>query len=187
MQGPSHSSGLSRHGHTFTKTSWWVLSLWLLSPPVVWATTSTLSQWPFPGATQNSACIRGPQQCGNQAVPPILFITFALHQPYLTFHFHALEKEMATHSSIHAWRIPGMGEPGGLPSMGLHRVGHDWSDLAAATLSPAHSQAHFNLAAHQGSGKACFLQEGSSGLSRRTCNPDQSLGDKRYSSWWPLL
>ena len=49
-----------------------------------------------------------------------------------TFHFHALEKEMATHSSVFAWRIPGMGEPGGLPSMGLHRVGHDWSDLAAA-------------------------------------------------------
>ena len=42
-----------------------------------------------------------------------------------TFHFYALEKEMATHSSVLAWRIPGMGEPGGLPSMGLHRVGHD--------------------------------------------------------------
>ena len=42
-----------------------------------------------------------------------------------TFHFHALEKEMATHSSALAWRIPGMGELGGLPSMGLHRVGHD--------------------------------------------------------------
>ena len=41
-----------------------------------------------------------------------------------TFHFHALDKEMATHSSVLAWRIPGMGEPGGLPSMGLHRVGH---------------------------------------------------------------
>ena len=49
-----------------------------------------------------------------------------------TFHFHALEKEMATHSSVLAWRIPGMGKPGGLPSMELHRVGHDWSDLAAA-------------------------------------------------------
>ena len=49
-----------------------------------------------------------------------------------TFHFHALEKEMATHSSVLAWRIRGTGEPGGLPSMGLHRVGHDWSDLAAA-------------------------------------------------------
>ena len=42
-----------------------------------------------------------------------------------TFHFHALEKEMATHSSVLAWRIPGMAEPGGLPSLGLHRVGHD--------------------------------------------------------------
>ena len=45
---------------------------------------------------------------------------------------HALEKEMATHSSILAWRIPGTGGPGGLPSMGSHRVWHDWSDLAAA-------------------------------------------------------
>ena len=45
----------------------------------------------------------------------------------VTFHFHALEKEMATHSSVLAWRIPGTGEPGGLPSMGSHRVGHDLS------------------------------------------------------------
>ena len=49
-----------------------------------------------------------------------------------TFHFPALEKEMATHSSVLAWRIPGTGEPGGLLSMGSHRVRHNWSDLAAA-------------------------------------------------------
>ena len=49
-----------------------------------------------------------------------------------TFHFHALEKEMAAYFSVLAWRIPGKGEPGGLPSMGSHRVGHDWSNLAAA-------------------------------------------------------
>ena len=49
-----------------------------------------------------------------------------------TFHFPALEKEMATHSSVLAWRIPGTGEPGGLPSVEPHRVTHDWSDLAAA-------------------------------------------------------
>ena len=49
-----------------------------------------------------------------------------------TFYFHALEKEMATHSSVLAWRIPGIGEPGGLLSMGSHRVRHDCSDLAAA-------------------------------------------------------
>ena len=48
------------------------------------------------------------------------------------FTFHALEKEMATHSSVLAWRIPGMGEPGGLPSMGSHRVGYDGSDLAVS-------------------------------------------------------
>ena len=47
-----------------------------------------------------------------------------------TFYFHALEKEMATHSSVLSWRIPGTGKPGGLPSVGSHRVGHDWSDLA---------------------------------------------------------
>ena len=51
------------------------------------------------------------------------------------FHFHALEKEMATHSSVLAWRIPGTGEPGGLPSMGSHRVGHNRSDLVAAAAS----------------------------------------------------
>ena len=51
-----------------------------------------------------------------------------------TFNFHALEKEMATHSSVLALRIPGTGEPGGLPSMGSHRVGHDWSDLAVAAV-----------------------------------------------------
>ena len=51
-----------------------------------------------------------------------------------TFHFHSLEKEVATHSSVLAWRIPGMAEPGGVSSMGSHRVGHDWSDLAAWTI-----------------------------------------------------
>ena len=53
-----------------------------------------------------------------------------------TFQFHALENEMATHSSVLAWRIPGTGEPRGLPSMGSHRVGHDWRDLAAAAAIP---------------------------------------------------
>ena len=52
-----------------------------------------------------------------------------------TFHFHALEKEMATHCSVLAWRIPGTGEPGGLPFMGSNIVGHDWNDLAVAVAS----------------------------------------------------
>ena len=51
----------------------------------------------------------------------------------LHFHFHTLQKEMATHFSVLAWRIPGTAEPGALLSVGSHRVGHDWSDLAAAT------------------------------------------------------
>ena len=54
-----------------------------------------------------------------------------------TFHFHALEKEMATHSGVLAWRIPGTGKPGGLLSMGSCRVEHDWSDLAAAAAAPS--------------------------------------------------
>ena len=54
-----------------------------------------------------------------------------------TFHFHALVKEMATHSSVLAWRIPGTGAPGGLPSLESHRVGHDCSDLAAAAAAAA--------------------------------------------------
>ena len=71
-----------------------------------------------------------------------------------TFHFHALEKEMATHSSVLAWRILGLGEPGGLPSMGSHRVGHDWSDLATICPKSEHSQSSFlvtrNLSLHLG-------------------------------------
>ena len=58
------------------------------------------------------------QSMGSQRVGHDCNFTF-------TFHFHALEKEMATHSSVLAWRIPGIGEPGGLLSMGPHRVGHD--------------------------------------------------------------
>ena len=57
-----------------------------------------------------------------------------------TLHFHALEKEMATHSSVLAWRIPGTGEPGKMLSMGLHRVGHNWSDLAAAAAAELFSE-----------------------------------------------
>ena len=54
-----------------------------------------------------------------------------------TLHFHALEKEMATHSSVLAWRIPRLGDPGGLPSMGSHRVGHDCDLVAAAAVVAA--------------------------------------------------
>ena len=62
----------------------------------------------------------------------------SLNDFLFTFHFHALEEEMATHSRVLARRIPGTVDPGGLPSMGSHRVGHDWSDLAAAAGSFYH-------------------------------------------------
>ena len=58
---------------------------------------------------------------------------------HFTFHSHALKKEMATHSSVLAWRIPGTEEPGARPSMGSHRVGHDWSDLAAVAAADLRS------------------------------------------------
>ena len=66
-----------------------------------------------------------------------------------TSHFHALEKEMATYSSVLAWRIPGTGEPSRLPSMGSHRVGHDWSNLeataAATKINPwKHGQLNYD-------------------------------------------
>ena len=59
------------------------------------------------------------------AVPGVVKSRTRLNNFTFTFHFHALEKEMATHSSVPAWRIPGTEKPGGLPSMGSHRVGHD--------------------------------------------------------------
>ena len=59
------------------------------------------------------------------AVHEVAMIQTRLSAFTCTFHFPALEKEMATHSSVLAWRIPGIGEPDGLPSVGSHRVGHD--------------------------------------------------------------
>ena len=64
-----------------------------------------------------------------------LYVQTRLSDFTFTFHFHSLEKEMATHSSVLAWRIPGTAESGGLLSMGSRRVGHDWSDLEAAACS----------------------------------------------------
>ena len=72
-------------------------------------------------------CLANPmdRRAWNAAVHGVTEGQTQLSDFTLTFHFHALEKEMATHSSVLAWRIPGTGEPGGLPSMGSPRVGHD--------------------------------------------------------------
>ena len=79
-----------------------------------WHPTPVLS----PGKSQGRGSLVGCSPWGREEWIRLSIFTF-------TFHFHALEKEMATHSSTLAWRIPGTGEPGGLPSMGSHRVGHD--------------------------------------------------------------
>ena len=86
------------------------------------------------GTPLQYSCLENPMDGGTwwAAVHGVSRSRTQLSNFTFTFHFHALEKEMATHSSVLAWRIPGTGEPGGLPSMGSHRVGHDWSDLAAA-------------------------------------------------------
>ena len=87
------------------------------------------------GTPLQHSCLENPMDGGDwwAAVHGVVKSRTRLSDLTFTFHFHALEKEMTNHSSVLAWRIPGTGEPGGLPSMGSHRVGHDWSDLAAAT------------------------------------------------------
>ena len=89
------------------------------------------------GTPLQYSCLENPMDGGAwwAAVHGVTKSPAQLSNFTLTFHFHALEEEMTTRSSVLAWRIPGMGEPGGLPSMGLHRVGHDWSNLAAAAVA----------------------------------------------------
>ena len=79
------------------------------------------------GTPLQYSCLENPMEGGAwwAAVHGVARSWTRLSDFTFTFHFHALEKEMATHSSILAWRIPGMAGPGGLPSMGSHRIGHD--------------------------------------------------------------
>ena len=79
------------------------------------------------GTPLQYSCLENPMDGGSwqAAVQGVSKSQTRLSDFTFTFHFHALEKEMETYSSVLAWRIPGMGEPGGLPSMGSHRVGHD--------------------------------------------------------------
>ena len=88
------------------------------------------------GTLLQYSCLENPTDRGawQAAVHGVAKSRTRLSDFTFTLHFHALEKEMATRSSVLAWRVPGTGEPGGLPSMGSHRVRHDWSDLAAAAV-----------------------------------------------------
>ena len=106
-----------------------------------WVAISSSRYLPDPGVDGEGngtplqySCLENPMDGGAwwAAVHGVAKSRTRLNDFTFTFHFHALEKEMATHSSVLAWRIPGTGEPGGLQSMGSHRVWHDWNDLAAA-------------------------------------------------------
>ena len=104
-----------------------------------------LSQSHFPWASHHIgegngtplqySCLENPMDGGacSAAIHGVAKSRTRLSDFTFTLHFHALEKDMATDSSVLAWRIPGTGEPGGLPFMGSHRVGHDWSDLAISS------------------------------------------------------
>ena len=87
------------------------------------------------GTPLQYSCLENPMDGGAwwAAVHAVARSRTRLSDFTFTFHFYELEKEMASHSSFLVWRIPGTGESGELPSLRLHRVGHDWSDLAAET------------------------------------------------------
>ena len=103
----------------------WRIWIWT----VLWRPTQRRQWQPtpvlLPGKSHGQRSLLGCSPQGREEWDTTDLFTF-------TFHFHALEKEMATHSNVLTWRILGMGEPGGRPSVGSHRVGHDWNDLAAA-------------------------------------------------------
>ena len=97
------------------------------------------------GTPLRYSCLENPMDGGAwwAAVHGVARSQTRLNDFTFTFHFHALEKEMATHSSVLAWRIPGTaGEPGGLPSMGSHRVEHDWSNLTAVAATAVIPEKH---------------------------------------------
>ena len=100
---------------------------------------SCLPFWKGNGTPLQYSCLENPMDGGAwwAIVHGVTKSQTRLSDFPFTFHFYALDKEMATHSSVLARRIPGTGEPCGLPSMGSHRVGHNWCDLAAAVY-------HFN-------------------------------------------
>ena len=97
------------------------------------------------GTPLQHSCLENPMDRGAwcAAVHGVTKSWARLSDFTFAFHFHALEKEMATHSSVLAWRIPGTGEPSRLPSVGSHRVGHDWRDSAAAAAAAACSVCSF--------------------------------------------
>ena len=128
-QRPRERPSLSLPPHRWGTWNWNQLPSETL---LLWETGPSLGEGN--GTPLRYSCLENPMDGGAwwAAVHGVAKSRTRLSDFTLTFHLHALEKEVATHSSVLAWRIPGTGKPGGLPSMGSCRVGHDWSDLAAA-------------------------------------------------------
>ena len=116
----------------------YILELKWLTPCYLWKGGSISLSMQIIGEDNGTplqySCLENPMDRGawKTAVHGVAEGRTCLSDFTFTFYFHALEKKMATHSSVLAWRIPGTGEPGGLLSVGSHRVRHDWIDLAAA-------------------------------------------------------
>ena len=126
--------GVERLGHSKER---WSSRLTLESSLFFFLTPIQLESWRAgegDGTLLQYSCLENPMDGGAwwATIHGVSKSRTRLTDFTFTFHFHALEKEMATHSNVLAWRIPGTGEPGGLPPMGSYRVGHEWSDLAAA-------------------------------------------------------
>ena len=123
-----------------------VLLLTSLQVRKLWFGKARLNNGEGNGTLLQYSCLENPMDGGAwwAAVHGIAKSWTGMGDFTFTFYFHALEKEMATHSIVLAWRIPGTGEPGGLPSMGSHRVGHDWSNIAAADSPKKTNLVHFS-------------------------------------------
>ena len=104
-----------------------VLMRWMNLEPIIQNEVSQKEKNIYHGTPLQYSCLENPMDGGARcaAVHGVARSRTRLSDFTFTFHFHALEEEMATHSSVLAWRIPGTGEPGGLPSLGWHRVRHD--------------------------------------------------------------
>ena len=130
---------MNRSKFVYPFSCWWIFGLFPALAEWIFSFQLIPNYW-FIGEGNGTplqySCLENPMDGGawKAAVHGVAEGRTWLSDFTFTFHFHALEKAMATHSSVLGWRIPGTGHPGGLLSMALHRVGHDWSDSAAAAL-----------------------------------------------------